>query len=133
MDKLEAIRTLQAQGKKVMMIGDGLNDAGALQQADIGIAVSESNNNFTPASDAILAAEQLPLLDRFIRLAKANKQVVLAAFVISVLYNLVGLFFAVSGVLSPMIAAILMPCSSISILFVTYGLSNYFGFRERLK
>ncbi len=133
MDKLEAIKTLQAQGRKVMMIGDGLNDAGALQQADIGIAVSESNNNFTPASDAILAAEQLPLLDRFIRLAKANKQVVLAAFVISVLYNLVGLFFAVTGVLSPMIAAILMPCSSISILFVTYGLSNYFGFRERLK
>jgi Cu+-exporting ATPase len=133
MDKLEAIRRLQAQGKKVMMVGDGLNDAGALQQADIGIAVSESNNNFTPASDAILAADQLPRLDRFIRLGKANKQVVMAAFVISVLYNLVGLFFAVTGVLSPMIAAILMPSSSISILLVTYGLSNYFGFREKLK
>lgn len=132
-DKLEAIRHLQAQGKKVMMIGDGLNDAGALQQADIGIAISENNNNFTPASDAILAASQLPKLDRFIQLSKANKKVVLAAFVISVLYNLVGITFAVQGVLSPMIAAILMPCSSISILLITYGMSNYFGHRFGLK
>ena len=132
-DKLEAIRQLQANGKKVMMIGDGLNDAGALQQADIGIAVSESNNNFTPASDAILAASELSKLDRFIRLARANKEVVLSAFSISVLYNLVGIYFAVAGMLSPMIAAILMPCSSISILLVTYGLSNYFSYRARLR
>jgi Cu+-exporting ATPase len=132
-DKLEAIRQLQKMGKKVMMVGDGLNDAGALQQADIGIAVSENNNNFTPASDAILAADQLPKLFRLIQLCKANKIVVLSAFVISILYNVIGLFFAVQGVLSPMIAAILMPCSSISILLITFGMSNYFGYRQRLK
>ncbi len=132
-DKLEAISMLQAQGKKVMMIGDGLNDAGALRQADIGIAVTENNNNFTPASDAILAAEKLPGLFRFIRLCKANKTVVITAFIISILYNIIGLFFAVQGVLSPIIAAILMPCSSISILLITYGMSNYFSYRLRLK
>jgi len=133
LDKLNAIKLLQNSGMKVMMIGDGLNDAGALKQADIGIAVSEDSNHFTPASDAILSADRLPALYRLIRLCKANKNIVLAAFVISVIYNIVGLSFAVQGVLSPMIAAILMPCSSISILLITFGLSNYFGSRLRLK
>ncbi len=133
LDKLNAIKLLQGNGKKVMMIGDGLNDAGALKQADIGIAVSENNNHFTPASDAILSADRLPALYRLIRLCKANKKVVLAAFVISILYNILGLFFAVQGVLSPMIAAVLMPSSSISILLITFGLSNYFGSRLALK
>lgn len=132
-DKLNAIQKWQHQGYKVMMIGDGLNDAGALKQANVGIAVSESNNNFTPASDAIIAAEQLPYLHRFIRLCKANKTIVMSAFVVSVFYNLVGLFFAVQGVLSPMIAAILMPASSISILIITFGLSNLIAMRLRLK
>jgi Cu+-exporting ATPase len=123
-DKLQYIKSLQRQGKKVMMIGDGLNDAGALRQSDAGIAVSEQTNNFTPASDAIVEAKQLPNLDRFIDLCKANKYIVIASFTLSIVYNIIGLFFAVQGRLSPLVAAILMPSSSLSILLVTFGSSN---------
>lgn len=123
-DKLQFIKQLQQEGHTVMMIGDGLNDAGALKQADAGIAITDSTNNFTPASDGIMEAGKLPLLFRFIRLCKMNKSIVLGSFIVSVIYNLVGIFFAVQGTLSPMIAAILMPASSISILLITFGSTN---------
>jgi Cu+-exporting ATPase len=123
-DKLQYIKDLQAKGERVMMIGDGLNDAGALKQSDVGIALTDDCNNFTPASDAIMDAGQLQALQRFIRLCKANKQIVIASFILSIVYNIVGLSFAVQGVLSPLIAAILMPASSLSILLLTFGCSN---------
>lgn len=123
-DKLNYIKHLQQQGEKVMMIGDGLNDAGALKQSDIGIAVTEEANNFTPGSDAIIEANQLSRLTRFIHLCKANRNIVIASFVLSIVYNIVGLFFAVQGNLSPLIAAILMPSSSLSILLITFGSST---------
>jgi Cu+-exporting ATPase len=123
-DKLHYIEIQQGEGNHVMMIGDGLNDAGALKKSNIGIAVAEDCNNFTPASDAIIEAKQLPLLYRFIQLCRANKKIVIASFVLSITYNIIGLFFAVQGHLSPLIAAILMPSSSITILLVTFGSSN---------
>jgi Cu+-exporting ATPase len=123
-DKLNYVKKLQQQGDKVIMIGDGLNDAGALKQSNVGIAVAEQINNFTPSSDAIIEAKQLTRLTRFIRLCKANRNIVIASFVLSIVYNIIGLFFAVQGNLSPLIAAILMPCSSLSILLITFGSSN---------
>lgn len=123
-DKLHHIGSLQEKGSKVMMIGDGLNDAGALRQSDIGIAVAEQTNNFTPASDAIIEAKQLSKLSRFIFLCRANKKIIKISFAVSILYNITGLFFAVQGNLSPMVAAILMPSSSLTILLVTFGCSS---------
>jgi Cu+-exporting ATPase len=131
--KLYAIEALQQQGKKVMMIGDGLNDAGALKQSDVGIAISEESNSFTPASDAILKADKLKYLYSFIKACKANKKVVMFAFVISIIYNIIGLSFAVQGILSPLIAAILMPASSLSILLITFGLSSVVANQLKLK
>ena len=123
-DKLYYIKSLRRKGKRVIMIGDGLNDAGALKQSNIGIAVAEQTNNFTPASDAIIEAKQLSKLDRFIYLCKANRNIIMASFVLSIVYNIIGLFFAVQGNLSPLIAAILMPSSSLSILLITFGSSS---------
>jgi Cu+-exporting ATPase len=131
-EKLHYIQYLQQQGEKVMMIGDGLNDAGALYQSDIGIAVAEQTNNFTPSSDAIIEARQLPLLTKFISLCRANKNIVTTSFILSIVYNVIGLFFAVQGTLSPMIAAILMPSSSLSILLITFGSSSLLAKRMKL-
>lgn len=131
-DKLRYIKHLQDQGEKVMMIGDGLNDAGALKQSNIGIAVAEQTNNFTPSSDGIIEAKQLALLPKFIRLCHANKNIVVASFVLSIVYNVIGLFFAVQGNLSPLIAAILMPTSSLSILLITFGSSSLLARRMNL-
>lgn len=125
--KLNYVHQLQQQQLHVLMIGDGLNDAGALQQSNVGIAVTEDTNNFTPASDAVMDAKQLQLLPSFIKLCRANKQIIMAAFLLSIVYNVVGLFFALQGILSPLVAAILMPLSSISILLITFGSSSLMG------
>lgn len=128
-DKLNYIKFLQQKGEIVLMIGDGLNDAGALKQSDIGLAVTEQINNFTPGSDAIIEAKKMGFLPRFFQLCNANRNIVLASFALSIAYNIVGLFFAVQGNLSPLIAAILMPSSSLSILILTFGASTLFARR----
>ncbi|GAB5400856.1 MAG: heavy metal translocating P-type ATPase metal-binding domain-containing protein [Aureisphaera sp.] len=118
-DKLVFIKSLQEKGEKVMMIGDGLNDAGALAQSDVGIAISENVNVFSPACDGILDAQQFERFPQFLSLSKKGMQVIKYAFLFSFLYNLVGLGFALTGYLKPVVAAILMPLSSISIVVFT--------------
>ena len=119
-DKLNYIKSKQELGKNVMMLGDGLNDAGALAQSNVGIAISENINVFSPACDGILDANSFELLPRFVKLTHKTMGVIKLSFVISFLYNIIGLLFAVSGNLSPIVAAILMPISSISVvLFAT--------------
>jgi Cu+-exporting ATPase len=131
-EKLNYIKHLQAQGKKVLMLGDGLNDAGALMQANVGIAVSNNAARFTPACDAIIDGESVTRLGRFMEFAKSGKKVVAAGFVLSILYNVVGLSFAVQGRLDPVVAAGLMPASSISIVGLASLLSSFIGKRKNL-
>jgi Cu+-exporting ATPase len=120
-DKLRFVQQLQNEHKIVGMIGDGLNDAGALQQSNVGIALTEDTSAFTPACDAILAADQLHRLPVFIGFARYALRVLVAAFLLSLVYNAVGLTFAVTGQLSPLVTALLMPLSSWSVVAVAWG------------
>ncbi|PQJ14044.1 heavy metal translocating P-type ATPase [Nonlabens tegetincola] len=124
-DKMRFVKELQNNGSKVMMIGDGLNDAGALKQSDVGIAISENVNVFSPACDGIIDASQFHFLPQYLQLANKARSIISYAFIFSLLYNLIGLGFAVTGHLKPVIAAILMPLSSISIVVFTTLFSYY--------
>ncbi|MCM4158327.1 HAD-IC family P-type ATPase [Antarcticibacterium flavum] len=126
-DKLNYIKNLQEQGYKTIMVGDGLNDAGALAQSEVGIAVSENVNVFSPACDAILDASAFDKLYQFIKAARASVNIIKVSITLSFLYNVVGLYFAVTGQLSPVIAAILMPLSSISIIVFATATTNIIG------
>ncbi len=132
-DKLHYIQALQRQGAVVGMVGDGLNDAGALKQSDIGICVAEDTNNFTPAGDAILEAGRLRDLDKLIKLCSKSKRIITLCFVFSFVYNMIGLYFAVQGLLSPLLAAILMPSSTLSIVLITFISNNVLARRLGLR
>jgi len=127
--KLEFIKDLQLENNKVAMIGDGLNDAGALNASEVGIVISDNISNFTPACDIILQSNQFEKLPLLFDYSRSCIQLVKVSYLIALAYNLIGLSFAVRGVLSPVIAAILMPLSSISIVIFGVGLSTFTAYK----
>ena len=128
-DKLNFVRELQRCGRQVMMVGDGLNDAGALKQAEVGVAVVEQIGIFSPASDVILDAAELPRLARVLEFSRQAAKVVRAGFIISALYNIVGVSIAAAGLLAPIVCAILMPLSSATVVAFACGATAWLGRR----
>ncbi len=126
-DKLNYIAALQKEGKKVMMLGDGLNDAGALRQSNVGISVVDDVYSFSPSSDAIIDGQKLTKLKKYIDYCTFNKSVVKLSYAFSIFYNIIGLSFALTGTLTPLVAAVLMPVSSISVVLLVTLLTNLKG------
>lgn len=126
-DKLNYIAALQKAGKKVMMLGDGLNDAGALRQSNVGISVVDDVYSFSPSSDAIIDGQKLTKLKKYIDYCTFNKSVVKLSYAFSIFYNIIGLSFALTGTLTPLVAAVLMPVSSISVVLLVTLLTNLKG------
>lgn len=131
-DKLAKIEGWQANGDRVCMLGDGLNDAGALRKANMGIAVSDDINNFSPGCDAILDGESFHKLPTFFAFAKDAVRVIHWSFCISILYNIIGISYAVQGTMSPLFAAILMPISTVTIITFTSLSIRWFAIRKKL-
>jgi len=124
LEKLAFIARLQAEGRTVMMVGDGLNDAGALKQSDVGVAVVEQVGAFSPASDMILRASDVPRLGQILALGRKSAHIVRLSLAISAVYNLVGISVAAAGWLSPIVCAVLMPLSSISVVLFACGAAS---------
>jgi Cu+-exporting ATPase len=131
-DKLNFIKREQEAGYHVLMIGDGLNDAGALRQSNVGIALSEDVQAFSPACDAILDASRFDQLTDFLQFSKTALTIVKASFILSLVYNFVGIGWAVSGQLSPVMAAIFMPLSSVSVVLFAVGMTYLFAKLKKL-
>ncbi|MDB5235714.1 MAG: hypothetical protein JWR44_2707 [Hymenobacter sp.] len=131
-DKLAYIAAERAKGRTVVMVGDGLNDAGALRAADAGIALTDALTNFSPACDAILDASEFGRLAAFLSFSRACLRVVLATFVLSFCYNGFGLALAVQGKFTPIVSAILMPISSLSVMVVATLLVRLAARRHQL-
>ncbi len=122
LDKKEYIEKLEKQGQRVAFIGDGLNDSEALNRATLGISVADDIFRFTPSCDGIISGDKIHYLYRFFQFGKHTSTSLLICMIFSLLYNTIGMTFALMGYVTPLFAAILMPLSSITIVFLSTGL-----------
>jgi Cu2+-exporting ATPase len=124
-EKLERIRESRTQAGRVAMVGDGANDAAALAAADIGIAVRGGAEVSLQAAPIFIASGKLASILQLIRGATRTTRIIYVTFAVSLAYNVVAVALAMAGWISPLVAAVLMPISSVSVIAVTLAVKSF--------